>query len=131
MILEVIEYLPEWFLGGGVLVDVSFVALLPFEGQTDIFTVSTLFPLITSRHDLSDEMVVVSRPNIVFHGFRHDWYDFGNFMAFWNCTRSFDWFFLTVYIALSIVYNTFFIRAQPLDNKINFQFSNQKDNKSQ
>lgn len=103
MILEVIEYLPEWFLGGGVLVDVSFVALLPFEGQTDIFTVSTLFPLITSRHDLSDEMVVVSRSNIVFHGFRHDWYDFGNFMTFWNCTRSFDWFFLTVYIALSIV----------------------------
>lgn len=71
MIFEVIEDLPEWFFWGRVLIDVSFVGLLPLEGETNILAVGGLLPLMPRRHDLPDEVVVVARTHIVFQGFRH------------------------------------------------------------
>lgn len=86
---------------GSIFIDVSFIALLPFERQTNIFAIGAFLPLFASGHDLADEVRVVSRSDVEAVVFRQYLKRLSGKTTLIDCARSFHSFFISKDIALN------------------------------
>lgn len=56
MKLIVIDNISIWFFDCIAFIDISFVSLLPFDIDKDVFTIEQLLPIFTGGHYFSDKV---------------------------------------------------------------------------